>query len=991
MAKVNAQLVALNRGEVSKLALGRVDIEKLRLAADCQLNWEPRVIGPMTLRPGMQLVGEIRSDNQATVIDFVYAKDDTALLELTAGEMRVWIDDVLLTRPSVATAVSDPTFQGGGTWSLADSTAGTTVTIGGGELILEASPAGSLARAKQAISVAGGDQAQEHGLRIIVANGPVMVRIGSSDGLADILPQTSLDTGTHSLSFVPGAATLYLQIDSTDQWAKALTDCSFEAAGVVTVSTTWDSGDLANIRYTQAGDIIFVACYGQQQRMIQRRGIRPGARGWSVVTYYSATGPFHVSPDASLTLKPNGLDGNITIGASKPFFTPGHVGALLRLFTPQQNNGILIGASNTFTYPTRISGVQGDRNIAVIVGGTWTGVWSLQRSIDGPDSGFVTIQAGDTGWQSAPSFNANTNGIIFNDDQSNTAGTLYDNVIAWYRIGFDDGNYGSGAAYMAAGTNSGGGWGIARIGVFGSPTVVDAEVLDPFTGISAASVWQISDWCPAFGWPTSVAFHEGRLFWFSGGGIPIAGSRSGQFYDYGVEDRLGNALGDSGAILEDFGEGPSDRINWALPLTRLICGRETSIASIRSSSFDEPLTGTNFSVKDCATQGAARVRALKVDKRGVFVQQAGNRVYVVEFDAQAMDYSAHDLTRLNHDVALPGLLDAAVARQPDTVAYFPRTDGQCAALLYDPDDEVVAWTRIQTFGVIECVRVLPAEDGPDDEVYFVVKRVINGNTRRFIEKLAPRSNCVGGIINQLCDSHLVYSGSAATSISLPHLPLTSVVIWGDGHFVGTVTTDSNGLATFPNGATACGNIVAGLGGAVASASSSTSTPILSLTGLSAYEGLPCELFSNQQPLGHMVHLGSAVVSGGTVSLPPNIGGSAVVAYFGFMAPFMSAKLAYGAQGGSALNMKKRIDHLGLVLYDAHASGLQFGQRFDALDPLPGIQDGDAVGANTVFSEFDVPVMEVPGEWDTDARLCLLGQAPFPVTVGGVVVSMETNG
>jgi len=140
-----------------------------------------------------------------------------------------------------------------------------------------------------------------------------------------------------------------------------------------------------------------------------------------------------------------------------------------------------------------------------------------------------------------------------------------------------------------------------------------------------------------------------------------------------------------------------------------------------------------------------------------------------------------------------------------------------------------------------------------------------------------------------------------------------------------------------------------------------------------------------------VHLGAFTVSGGVVNLPDNIESSSIVAFFGFMAPFMSAKLAYGAQGGSALTMKKKIDHVGLVLYDAHTRGLQVGQRFDKLDPLPEYQDGAQVDPDTVFSEYDAPMMEVPGEWDTDSRLCLLGQSPLPMTVGGLVLGTKTHG
>jgi hypothetical protein len=985
MAKVDAQLVALNRGEVSKLALGRVDIDKLKLAADCQLNFEPSVVGPMGLRPGLQFVGEVLGDNPAVLVDFFYAKSDTALLEFTANTLRIWINEALLTRPSVATAISDPAFAGGGAWSLADSTAGTTATIGGGVLTLTASPIGALARAKQSISVAGGDQAKEHGLRFTISNGPVTVRIGSADGLSDVLSQTVLDTGTHSLSFVPGRATIYLQIDSTDQWQKTLTGCSFEAAGVVTLPTPWNTAALASLRWEQKGDIVYLASYGFQQYKIERRGTRPGARGWSVVLYRSSNGPFHEAPDAELTLTPGACVGNTTVAASKPFFSAQHAGALLRLFSPGQQSTLVLGAGEAYTPAIRVAGVGNSRLFHVDVNGTWVGTLSLQRSFVGPDSGFSDIDAADTGWGSVPVLTGNF-GTSYLDINA-SSGSNFQNVVVWYRLGFKAGNYTSGSAIVQPFYSDGGRFGIARILSVSSPLQASVEVLEGFSSTNATADWQISDWCAAFGWPTSVTFHDGRLWWFSGGTIPIAGSQSSDFTGFAEEDYLGQTLGDSAAVLEAFGDGPGDSVNWALPLTRLLCGREGSIASVRSSSFDEPLTPTNFSVKDCATQGASRMPALKVDKRGLFVQQSGRRFYELVFDAQAMDYSARDLTRLNHDVGKPGFVGAAVARQRDTIVYLPRGDGQCATLLYDPEDEVVAWSRLQTLGLIEgqpCV--LPVFDDLDDFVYFVVNRKINGVTRRFIEKLARRDDCVGGLVNRLLDSHVVYQGAPSATVTAAHLPNTLVAIWADGVSLGSVTTNGGGVATLPGGATAS-NIVVGLGGATATYSGAAVT---ALTGLSAYEGLPCEVFADQQPRGHMMHLGTFTVSGGAVALPANQKSSAIVAYFGFMAPFMSAKLAYGAKGGSTLTKKKKIDHLGMVLFDAHPQGLRVGQRFDVLDPLPLIEDGGAVDPATVWSEYDATMMELPGEWDTDSRLCLLGQAPFPVKVGGLVISLETS-
>jgi hypothetical protein len=54
MGRTNASLLAFNRGEVAKLALARVDLERMRLSAETQVNWMPTVLGPMMLRPGTQ-------------------------------------------------------------------------------------------------------------------------------------------------------------------------------------------------------------------------------------------------------------------------------------------------------------------------------------------------------------------------------------------------------------------------------------------------------------------------------------------------------------------------------------------------------------------------------------------------------------------------------------------------------------------------------------------------------------------------------------------------------------------------------------------------------------------------------------------------------------------------------------------------------------------------------------------------------------------------
>jgi hypothetical protein len=971
MARGHFPLYALNQGEVSKQALSRVDQARLRLAADCQLNWVPWTVGAMSLRTGLDHVGETSGDNPTKLVRFVFSKLDTALIELTPNTMRIWVDDGLVTRVAVGTTVQDPTFSGSGSWTTGNTTSGCLVSQTGVAQLL-ATAVGGLAQIAQSIPVSPVDYGKEHGLRIVVGAGPVTVRAGTTAGQDDYIARTVLDTGTHSIAVTP-QSNINIQIESTDQYTKALASVTCDVAGVLTLPHNFGADDLANIRYDQSGDILYVSCKGKQQIKIERRS----TTSWSVVTYKSTNGPTSAASNASdVQLTPGATMGNTTLIANRPFFKPGHVGSLVRLFSFGGHCDTVIGGGNSWCPPFRVTGVGLMRNFTwnATLSGFGGGIVSLQRSLEGPDSGFVTVAT------------TNITALLIPENTGTTAGVPdLDNAIAWYRIGCESSGYISGTATVSSSYNGGGRWGVARITSYTSATVVNVQIEEPFSSTGSSSLWELGDWSDAAGsWPTSVCFHEGRLWWF---GQRIWGSQSDNFTGFATQDAFGNALGDAAAIIQEFGSGPVDVVSWGLSLLRLLMGREQSIACARSSSFDEPMTPTAFSVKDCTSHGADRLPAVKFGQRGIYVQQSHRRVFELRYEPQGFDYGAHDLTRLNLDVGKAGFVAIDMQQQPDPMARLVRGDGQLANLLINPEDEVEAWTRAQTLGVIEDVCVLPS-DGLEDIVYVTVKRTVNGVTKRFVEKFALRDQAVGGTLNHQLDCALTYSGVAASTMTLAHLPNTTVSVWADGLSIGSATTDGAGVLTFPDGLTHT-NAVAGLAGSVITQEFATAQGTLTVG--TAYNGYPCEVFADIGSTGRPVRIGPLVVAGGVVTLPNNQVATIITACLGYVAPFMSSKLAYGAQRGSPLTAKKRIEGVGLVLYDAAAQSLKFGQRFDHMDDLPLVEAGAEVAEGTIWSEFEGPIVVLPGEWNTDARLCLLAQAPNPVTVGAVVIAMDTNG
>jgi hypothetical protein len=608
--------------------------------------------------------------------------------------------------------------------------------------------------------IAGGlvDMDKRHAVKVVVERGPIHFYIGSTSGGTDLVGFSTLDTGSHSLTFTPTSA-VYIHIESTDPREKIVGSVTIEPAGPMEIATTWDEDDLRQVRFDQSGDIIFCACAGQRQRKIERRA----AGSWSFAEYHANDGPFQAFNRADITLTPGNYYGNTTLTADRDYFTSAHVGCLFRLFSNGQLYKTVLGTLDATTPAIRVTGVGADRNFSWVAAGSYVGTLTLQRSFDGEDTGFV--------------------------DVTSTPGSVSDglnNSEVWYRVKFTA--YTSGAATVNFTYTGGGAAGIARVTSVVSPRQVNVEVLDRFSSLQGTKDWLEGDWSDRVGWPTAVRIHEGRLWW--AGRDRVWGSVSDNYSGFDIDTE-----GDAGPINRSIGSGPVDSIHWLLSLTRLLVGREGQEVSVRSGAFDEPLTPANFGFKDCSTQGSVALQAAKIDTRGVFVQKSNRKVYELAFDAAGSDYRPRDLTRLNPDIGVPGFFDVAVQRQPDTQLHMPLSNGEVAVLLYDVDDGVEAWWRLVTNGSVESVAVLPG--AVEDRVYYSVLRHIDGYPRRTIEKLARRDECTGGLINKLADCLVVYEGSSTDTIGgLGHLENEDVVVWADGEDKGKFTV-RNGKIVLP--------------------------------------------------------------------------------------------------------------------------------------------------------------------------------------------------
>lgn len=784
MAKVDTYLHALNVGVQDATALLRVDLERMRLAAEMQTNWLCMATGRAFMRPGLQYITSTDGNAEARLKEFVFGVSDAVLMEFTNQSFRVILNDVPITRAAVTSTVTGGDFSSATGWTTTGIGGGTS-TISGGKLTMNAVSIEGVAQCWRSVTTSSAGT--EHALRIIVERGPVVFRCGSTSTGDDYIAETTLPTGEHSLAFTP-AGTYYVQFLCKDRVNRIVDSIQVEGAGIMELPTPWVLADLGKIRISQSADVCFVACDGYQQRRIERRA----QRSWSVCLYQVDDGPFKVSNASRVRLKPSALEGNITLTASSAYFTEDDVGSLIKMSHTGQNITQKIGQEDAYTDSIRVTGItyetSSDRDFTVELSGTWTGTINVQRSYDDPETGFVNIRT------------LTTNGsTLINDTASN--------AIYYYRAGVEPGNWTSGVATISITYDGGGGSGICRITGFTSATSVSAEVLTPFKNTVYTRDWQAGEWSDRNGWPSAVAFSDGRLWW--SGADRIWGSISDAFGSFDEDEE-----GDSGPISRSIATGGVNDTQWLLSLQRLLVGTEGAVATVKSSSLDEPLTPTNFGIRDSSTTGAAAIDPIKVDTRGIFVERAGTALLELTFDGGSSEYIATQISKLTTDVFSSGVKSVAIQRRPDTRIWLVMEDGSCVCMVYEADQEVLAFIPIETDGDFESVAVLPGL--VQDRVYFSVARTINGSTVRYVEKMALDTDVKPDTLCKVMDAFTTGTNApASTTITVgTHLIGEEVTVWADGaplldsaNDPRTFTVDGSGNITVPSAVT---NWVAGL-------------------------------------------------------------------------------------------------------------------------------------------------------------------------------------
>ena len=248
----------------------------------------------------------------------------------------------------------------------------------------------------------------------------------------------------------------------------------------------------------------------------------------------------------------------------------------------------------------------------------------------------------------------------------------------------------------------------------------------------------------------------------------------------GTESNLSYSLPtkDDDAIAFRVAAREANTIRHLIPLDSLMA--LTAAAEWRVTSVNsDAITPSSVAVRPQSYVGASQAQPVVVNSSILYGAARGGHVRELAYNWQAGGYITGDLSlRAPHLFDGFDIKDIAFQKSPAPVAWFVSSSGKLLGLTYVPEQQVGAWHQHDTDGTFESVACVA--EGAEDAVYAVVRRTINGQSVRYIERMAPR--LFGEQENAFfVDSGLTYEGPPADTISgLAHLEGCTVSILADG-------------------------------------------------------------------------------------------------------------------------------------------------------------------------------------------------------------------
>ncbi len=509
--------------------------------------------------------------------------------------------------------------------------------------------------------------------------------------------------------------------------------------------TPYPTSSLAQLQWVQSADVIYLADGLRPVQVLSRLALD----NWTIADFDPNTGPFRVQNlNKARTVQASAEIGTVTLtAAGGSLFTASHVGSLMEL-KPTDNTAVALWTSNE----------------ALSVG---------DRRRYGPNV-----------YELAAGTNAGTNPPIHDVGQE-----LVDNKPTRWTFISDD-------------------TGVVRITAVASGTSATAQVLKrlPEAVVNDPTYrWSEGAWSDRYGYPSAIEIFDQRLCLAATPTEPrtIWFSTAGDFGDFapGIE-------ADSSFAYAIAGDNTVNRIlnlrRGATGLHIFALGEEYSTRADNRAQVIGPTTAT-FTYN--SSFGSHTSRPIAPGGNPMFISRDRRRVVMISYSFEADANRPITLSRASQHLGAEQFEQIVWQATPEPMAWIRRATGDLAVMIFDQAEEVLGWATVPLAGgFCEALAVTPNATGTSDEVMMIVRRTINGVTKRFVETMTPIFGLLTGTtpIKDAC--HFFAAGRFAqepgsNSFSVPHLAGETVYVWTDVGSFGPIDVPPGGAITLPVHAT----------------------------------------------------------------------------------------------------------------------------------------------------------------------------------------------
>ncbi len=738
-----------------------------------------------------------------------------------------------------------------------------------------------------------------------------------------------------------------------------------------TLTSIYSEADLHKLRIAQDGDVLYIACRGYKTMKL----IRHSHNNWEFVEFVFRNGPF---------LDMNTTDNKVTftqyIGSGG--LVNSEVYGVFSDSTPLSPTDIGRWIRVDYTMPaTLINKGCYDPSSSGVFAGPWNvdGEWEMSGQFYGVNE---TTRGGSVELQYSVD-NGATWGVydVFRNAVGSTnviiTGVLrsidYNNVTPMVRL-YADGDimqfiwnfrykYAEDYAYLELKTYH-------RVGGPGTTTPSHVFIVKrPIKMLGVPlSDWYLGSFSPAVGYPYAVTFYQDRLFFGGGDSAPqkIYGSKIGEYDNFETGDNDDDAL-DYAMLADD-----SNSIRWLMNKSGLVVGTSSSIWLVKDKAARETIIG------------GENIQPLINEDAVVYVQDKGTRLRSLVYDYMTDRHSAVNLSLLSEHI-FEGDRIVAVDNQllPCSTIFCVLESGRVAVLTLMTAEQVVAWSVFETDGAVESVCCLR------DEAWFVVRRTINGQTKRYIERIVPWDESESEMA--FMDSWSRYRSTryAITNITNASPPVVTApghnFVAGEMVYISGVlgmdkinrrifrvqNTTTDTFELFSADTRSYGTYTGG--GTAAKA-------VNAVSGLDYLEGKTVYVTYDG------VVSPKKVVANGTISLEEGEYGSDIKVGLPYAPVIETMNLELPIEGGTIQALIKRVVKAIIRLYKS--SAFMAGADETRLERVSlRTSGGESGGVYPELFSGDVTV-NIPSGFDANRYVYITQDAPLPLTITMIIAEME---